>query len=162
MIRIFQQGDHVSIAEIFVSSIYEIASEVYSEEQCLAWSDPNPNYEHWRKRCEFMRPFVSVHNSEISGFLELDHDGHIGCAYVNPRFKRSGIITLLAEHAVRTAFAFGKPVVSVDASTCAKPLFEKIGFTVTKPILVNFSGVELPNFTMTRYKTAEQGAAANP
>jgi UDP-N-acetylmuramate-alanine ligase len=50
MIRIFQHGDHVVIAEIFTSAVHEIASEVYSPEQCLAWSSREVNYEHWKKR----------------------------------------------------------------------------------------------------------------
>jgi hypothetical protein len=37
MIRIFQHGDPVAIAEIFTAAIHEITSEVYSQEQCLAW-----------------------------------------------------------------------------------------------------------------------------
>jgi hypothetical protein len=46
MIRIFQHGDHAVIAEIFTSAVREIASEVYSPEQCLAWSSREVNYEH--------------------------------------------------------------------------------------------------------------------
>jgi putative acetyltransferase len=64
MIRIFQHGDHVAIAEIFTAAIHEIASEVYTEEQCLAWCVREMNYEHWKKRCELKRPFVALAGSE--------------------------------------------------------------------------------------------------
>jgi hypothetical protein len=67
MIRIFQHGDHAVIAEIFTSAVREIASEVYSPEQCLAWSSREVNYEHWKKRCELKRPFVAVTDSENRG-----------------------------------------------------------------------------------------------
>jgi GNAT superfamily N-acetyltransferase len=136
MIRIFQHGDHAAIAEIFAGAVHEIASEVYSSEQCLAWSSREVNYEHWKKRCELKRPFVAVTDSEISGFLELDPDGHIDCAYINPKFKRRGIMTSLVRHAVETCFSFGKNRGYVEASICARPMFEKLGFTVLRENLV--------------------------
>ena len=105
MIRIFQHGDHVAIAQIFTTAVHEIASEVYSEQQCLAWSDREVNHEYWKNRCELKRPFVAIADSEIAGFLELDPDGHIDCAYINPKHKRKGIMTSLVRHAIDTCFA---------------------------------------------------------
>jgi hypothetical protein len=60
MIRIFQHGDHAAIAEIFTGAVLEIASEVYSSEQCLAWSSREVNYEHWEKRCELIAVGTSI------------------------------------------------------------------------------------------------------
>jgi ribosomal protein S18 acetylase RimI-like enzyme len=101
MIRVFQHGDHVAIAEIFTASVHQIACEAYTPEQCQAWSDKAPNPEHWRKRCELKRPFVDVtEDGKITGFLELDPDGHIDCAYIHPKFARRGIMTRLVEHAL--------------------------------------------------------------
>lgn len=148
MIRVFQHGDHVSIAEIFTNAVHQIASEVYSREQCLAWSALEVNYEHWKKRCELKRPFVAVPEGEISGFLELDSDGHIDCAYVNPKFKRRGIMTCLVRHAVETCFAFKIRRVHLEASICARPLFEKLGFKVVHENMVTIKGVDLLNYKM--------------
>ena len=148
MIRVFQRGDHTAIAEIFTNAVHQIASEVYTLEQCLAWSSLQIDYDHWKRRCELKRPFVAVTDSEISGFLELDPDGHVDCAYVNPKFKRRGIMTGLVRHAVDTCFAFKINRVCVDASICAKPLFEKVGFTVIREHIVTINGVDLLNFKM--------------
>ena len=148
MIRVFQHGDHLAIAEIFTNAVHQIASEVYTAEQCLAWASLQINYDHWKRRCELKRPFVTVTNSEISGFLELDPDGHIDCAYVNPKFRRKGIMTGLVRHAVDACFAFNIHRVYVDASICAKPLFEKAGFKVTRENIVTIDGVDLLNFKM--------------
>ena len=148
MIRIYQHGDHGAIARIFTRAVHEIACEAYTPEQCLAWSERKPNEEHWRKRCELKRPFVAVTDGEISGFLELDPDGHIDCAYVNPDFKRRGIMLGLVHHAVETAFAFKLQRVFVDASICAKPLFEKAGFKVIRENIVTIGGIELLNYKM--------------
>jgi len=148
MIRIFQHGDHLAIAEIFTTAVHQIASEVYTPEQCLAWASLQINYDHWKRRCELKRPFVAVTDSEISGFLELDPDGHIDCSYVNPKFKRRGIMTGLVRHAVDTCFGFNIHRVYVDASICARPLFEKAGFKVTRENIVTIDGVDLLNFKM--------------
>jgi putative acetyltransferase len=161
MIRIFQRGDHVAIATIFSRAIHEIASEVYTEDQCLAWCATETNYEHWKKRCELKRPFVAVAGSEISGFLELDPDGHIDCAYINPKYKRKGIMTLLVKHAIDTCFSLNINRVYVDASICAKPMFEKIGFEIIRENLVNINGVELLNYKMELLKEAEPVRPAN-
>lgn len=150
MIRVFQHGDHGAIAEIFTRAIHEIACDAYTPEQCLAWSDRRPDPEHWKKRCELKRPFVAVVGSRIAGFLELDPDGHIDCAYIHPDYQRRGIMTRLVEHAVRTCLDFSLERVHVEASIVAKPLFEKCGFHVIRENSVDIGGVKLPNFLMER------------
>lgn len=152
MIRIYQHGDHVAIAEIFTASIHEIASQVYTPEQCLAWSDRIPNPERWKKRCELKRPFVAIRDSKIAGFLELDPDGHIDCAYINPQFQRQGIMTTLVEHAITTCFALNINRVYVEASICAKPLFEKLEFKTLCENTVQIKGVPLLNYKMEKLR----------
>ena len=152
MIRIFQHGDHFAIAEIFCRAVHEIASAVYTPEQCLAWSDREPNYEHWRKRGELKRPFVAVAHRQIAGFLELDPDGHIDCAYINPDFQRRGIMAGMVEHAVNTCFAFNLPRCYVEASICARPLFEKAGFSLISENIVTIKQVQLLNYKMEKLR----------
>ncbi|MGC4015627.1 MAG: GNAT family N-acetyltransferase [Luteolibacter sp.] len=148
MIRIFQHGDHVAIAEIFTRAIHEIASRAYTPEQCLAWAGRAPDPAHWKKRCELKRPFVAVSGSRITGFLELDPDGHIDCAYVNPDDQRQGIMTALVRHAIDTCFQWKLERMTVDASILIRPLFEKLGFTVIRENIVTIHDVQLLNFKM--------------
>ena len=148
MIRVYQHGDHNEIAEIFPRAVHEIACENYTDEQCHAWSGITPNPEHWEKRCAFKRPFVAIRDSRIAGFLELDTDGHIDCAYVDPDFKRCGVMTSLVRHAVRVAFDMNLPRVYVEASICAKPLFMKEGFDVISDKGVEIDGGFLQNYQM--------------
>ena len=162
MVRIYQHGDHHAIAEIFPRAVHEIASGDYTLEQCRAWSDIEPNPEYWAKRCELKRPFVAIIDSQVAGFLELDTDGHIDCAYVNPDFRRSGVVTSLVRHAVSVAFSMNLPRVFVEASICAKPLFIKEGFEVISEKSVEIDGVQLRNYDMElQNQQAEQGVALN-
>ena len=57
-------------------------------------------------------------------------------------------MTSLVRHAVDTCFAFKIHRVYVDASICARPLFEKVGFKVTRENIVTIDGVDLLNFKM--------------
>jgi putative acetyltransferase len=134
------------------AAVHEIASAVYTPEQCLAWAARRPNHDHWKNRCELKRPFVAVVESEIAGFLELDTDGHIDCAYINPKFQRRGIMTRLVEHAVSTCFSMKIHRVYVEASICAKPMFEKVGFNTVSENIVDLKTVQLLNYKMEKIK----------
>jgi ribosomal protein S18 acetylase RimI-like enzyme len=148
MIRVYQHGDHSSIAEIFSRAVHEIASAIYTPEQCEAWASREINYDHWQRRCELKRPFIAEENGHIAGFLELDPDGHIDCAYIHPDFQRLGIMTALVRHAIKTCFAFGVFRVYVDASLCIRPLLEKLGFKVVEERTVVIRGIGLLNYRM--------------
>jgi putative acetyltransferase len=148
MIRIFQYGDERKIAEIFRGAVHEIARDVYSAEQCLAWSSTEPDYDRWEKRCGLKRPFIYQEDGEIAGFLELDTDGHIDCAYINPKYQRRGIMSQLVRHAVSACHSMGLERVYAEASICAKPLFEKLGFNIIREKQVTINGVALQNYDM--------------
>ncbi|GHC03771.1 GNAT family N-acetyltransferase [Cerasicoccus arenae] len=148
MIRAYRQGDHIPIAEIFPRAIHEIASSVYSLEQCEAWSEKEPNPNHWKQRCEKKKPYVFVEDGTVAGFCELDPDGHIDCTYVHPDHKRKGIASQLVSHVANVAKVNGLKRVYVEASICAKPMFEKLGFTTIKEQTVAIRGVGLKNFKM--------------
>jgi putative acetyltransferase len=147
-IRGYRPGDEKDIAEIFVRAIHEVARAFYSEEQCLAWSDKEPNVEHWRERCAWKRPWISVMDGRVAGFLELDADGHIDCAYTHPKFQRRGVISGLVRHAEQIAMEAGLERLYVEASLVARPMFEKLGFVVLAENLAERKGITLINYRM--------------
>ena len=160
IIRHYRSGDHATIASIFIRAIHEIACEAYTPEQCLAWSDRKPNPAHWEKRCELKRPFIAEMDGEVAGFLELDPDGHIDCAYVNPDFRRKGVMVALVKYAANVCFSAGVHKVHVDASICARPLFEKAGFTLIRENVVRIGEEELLNYRMELMKeTGDQSVS---
>jgi len=62
-------------------------------------------------------------------------------------------MTALVTHAVATCFEFRITRVYVEASLCAKPMFEKLGFTVTQENWVQIKGVKLLNYKMELLKS---------
>lgn len=155
VIRVYARGDHESIASIFSKAVHEIASSCYTQEQCDAWADREPDFEYWRNRCELKRPFVVIYGESVAGFLELDPDGHIDCAYIHPHFQRRGLMSHLVAHAIHCCEAMGISPITVAASHCARPLFTKMGFHMTLENAVIRKGVTLTNFTMEYHSTAK-------
>ena len=80
---------------------------------------------------------------------DIQHGDHI-----HPKFKRRGIMTALVRHAVETCFRFRRDRVYVEASICARPLFEKVGFEVVRERVVKIGEVELLNFEMELLKNS--------
>ena len=148
LIRPYQSGDHTAIAETFTRAIHETASAYYTPEQCEAWSARKPNPEHWRKRCEEKQPFIAEVNGRLAGFLELDPDGHIDCAYTHPDFQRQGVMGALVEHAIRVCGERDIKRMHVEASIPAMPMFRKHGFVIVRENTVSIRGVELVNYIM--------------
>lgn len=148
MIRDYRPGDHVAIAEIFPRAVHEVASREYSEEQCRAWAEREPDSDHWERRCGRKKPFVYVVDGAVVGFCELDPDGHIDCTYTHPDHVRKGVATQLVTHAIEVAGSKGLERVHVEASLCARPLFEKLGFHLIEERDVEIQGVLLKNFKM--------------
>lgn len=148
LIRPYEPRDHTAIAETFTRAIHETASAYYTPEQCEAWSDRRPNPEHWQKRCERKQPFVAEVNGRLAGFLELDPDGHIDCAYTHPDFQRQGVMGTLVEHAIRVCTERGIGRIYVEASIPAMPMFQKHGFVIVRENTVSIRGVELVNYIM--------------
>ena len=161
MIRKYRNGDHLAISTIFPEAIYEIASEVYSEEQINAWTKRKPDPAHWQKRCLKKQPFVYELGGRVVGFLELDPDGHIDCMYVHPSAKRRGIASELIQKAIEVTKEKGLRKVFVEASICAKPVFEKKGFEVVNEQTVEIRGVGLKNFKMEIEITNRQNKSAH-
>jgi len=148
LIRPYEPSDHPAIAETFTRAIHETASAHYTPEQCEAWSAHKPNPEHWRIRCEKQQPFVAMIGGRLAGFLELDPDGHIDCAYTHPDFQRQGVMSALVRHAIRVCEERGIARMYVEASIPAMPMFRKHGFVIVRENTVSIRSVELMNYIM--------------
>jgi putative acetyltransferase len=57
-------------------------------------------------------------------------------------------MTGLGRHAIDTCFALHRHRLYVEASICARPLFEKLGFQLIRENIVNIRSVELLNYHM--------------
>lgn len=154
-VRHFQLGDHVAIAETFTRAVHESTVADYTQAQRDVWAPRRPNLDRWRARCEFKRPWVCVNKEDVLvAFLELDHDGHIDCAYTHPDFAGQGAMTLLYLHVEDVCRTAGICRLWAEVSLTAQPFFAARGWSFVRDDAVVRDGVELPRAVMEKMLTA--------
>lgn len=136
------------VAQVFYQSVHAIDSSIYTAEQKEAWAPTPPDYEHWVMRLDKKKPFLAIIDHCVAGFMELDHDGHIDCAYTHPDFQGCGVASTLYVHLLAAARTQGIQRLQVEASYIAKPFFERRGFSLVKRNEMKRKGQVLVNFTM--------------
>lgn len=86
-IRTYQPQDADAIADLYHAAVHAIDPTVYSKEQQEAWAPTPPDKVFWKERLAQKQPFVAWREGRIVGFMELEADGHIDCAYTHPAFQ---------------------------------------------------------------------------
>ncbi len=69
------------IADLYHASVHAIDEDTYTKAEQEAWAPTPPNYEAWVNRLDIKKPFLAVADEKVLGFIELEDDGHIDCAY---------------------------------------------------------------------------------
>lgn len=136
------------ITELFYDSVHSIDPAIYSTVQKNTWASFPINYKNWSERLEQKRPYLLLIDKKVAGFIELEPDGHIDCAYVSPAFQGKGVGTSLLKFVINRAKELGLDGLYVEASIVAKPLFQKFGFVQLKENKIIKNQVELINYSM--------------
>ncbi|TMP39093.1 GNAT family N-acetyltransferase [Pseudoalteromonas rubra] len=150
-IRRYQSSWAREITDLFHSAVHAIAEEDYTQAQKALWAPTPPDYAFWSKRLANKRPWVAVLNGRVAGFVELDDDGHIDCAYTHPEFQGQGIASALYRKLEAQAKTRGLTRLYVEASIPARPFFATRGFAMVKRNEIVRQGVTLINYTMEKY-----------
>jgi N-acetylglutamate synthase-like GNAT family acetyltransferase len=93
--------------------------------------------------------------------MELDPDGHIDCAYVDPAYARMGIMSEIMEEVKRVARQKNIPKLYAEVSKTARPFFEHHGFVWIRDHTVHIRGVSLKNYIMEYLIEAEPRPASH-
>ena len=149
-LRPYLPADARRCAEIFRSSIEELAAEDYDEEQREAWAATADDEQAFGARLARALTLLAVIDGAIAGFGSLKGADEIDMLFVDPGFARQGAGGALIEALTKLAGARGAKRLTVEASDVAKPLFERLGFTAQKRNLVRKGDQWLANTTMTK------------
>jgi putative acetyltransferase len=149
-LRPYLPADAKRCAEIFRSSIEELAAEDYDEEQREAWAARADDEAAFGARLADALTLLAVIDGEVAGFASLKGGEEIDMLFVDPGYARQGVGRTLVDALSKLAEARGAKRLTAEASDAARPLFEGQGFTAQKRNLVHVGDQWLANNTMTK------------
>jgi putative acetyltransferase len=149
-LRPYLPADARRCAEIFRSSIEELAAEDYDEEQREAWASRAEDETGFGARLAEALTLLAVIDGAIAGFASLKGADEIDMLFVDPEFARQGVGRTLVDALTKLAQGRGAKRLTTEASDVAKPLFERLGFTAQQRNLVRKGDQWLANTTMTK------------
>ncbi len=158
-LRPYLPADAKRCAEIFRSSIEELAADDYDEAQREAWASRADDEAAFGARLKGALTLLATIDGAVAGFASLKGGEEIDMLFIDPEFARRGAGSALIEALAKLAQARGAERLTVEASDVAKPLFDKLGFVAQKRNLVSIADQWLANTTMTR---SFQPATARP
>jgi putative acetyltransferase len=149
-LRPYLPADAKRCAEIFRSSIEELAAEDYNEEQREAWAARADDEQAFGARLAGILTLIAMIDGAVAGFASLKGADEIDMLFVDPEFARQGVGRTLVDALTRLAQARGAKRLTTEASDVAKPLFERLGFAAQMRNLVRKGDQWLANTTMSK------------
>jgi putative acetyltransferase len=154
-LRPYLPADAKRCAEIFRSSIEELAAEDYDEQQREAWASRAGDEQAFGAKLASELTLLAVIDGAIAGFASLKGAEEIDMLFVDPEFARQSVGRTLVDALTKLAQGRGAKRLTTEASDVAKPLFERLGFTAQKRNLVRKGDQWLANTTMVKALGAE-------
>ena len=154
-LRPYVSADARRCADIFRSSIEELAADDYDANQREAWTSAADDEDAFAAWLAGALTLIAVIDGAAAGFASLKDGEVIDMLYVDPAFAGRGAGAALVDALTKLAGARGAKRLTAEASEGAKPLFERLGFTAEKRNLVRVGDEWLANTTMTKSLGAE-------
>lgn len=149
-IRDFIPGEQISLRQVFMSSVHELARGFYTEEQLDAWAPRTYDEQQWAEKIAALRPFVAIIGDRVAGYADLQDSGYIDHFFVSGQFSGCEIGSALMIHIHQVAAARAIPELSAHVSLAAESFFSKHGFGAVKRQSVTVRGVSLYNSLMVK------------
>ncbi|MCS6624872.1 GNAT family N-acetyltransferase [Roseibacterium beibuensis] len=130
-VRPYQTDDAEALSALYEASVRALGARDYSAAQIEAWASLTPSPEALDGRMADGRTRLVAVADDIAGFIDLEPDGHIDLLYVAPAAAGAGVARLLLETAEALAPLSGAGRLYAEASETARPVFERLGYSVT-------------------------------
>ncbi len=151
LIRAYQPEDVPQIVQIFYNTIHRVNCRDYSEAQLNAWAPAVPDAEQWIRRYDTRRCFIADQEGVITGFAELEDNGHIDCFYCHHECQRQGVGRRLYERIEEEGRLLQLNHLFVEVSITARPFFERMGFHILHENQIVRENVLITNFSMEKH-----------
>lgn len=148
-VRPWQPSDAAALSALYVASVRELGARDYSRAQIEAWASLAPSAEALAGRMEDGRTrLVAILEAQVAGFVDVEPGGHIDLLYVAPEAAGAGVGRLLLETAEALARASGARRLHAEASETARPVFERLGYSVISRRDFDVAGVPIHNWAV--------------
>lgn len=148
-IRPWRPSDSGALSSLYEASVRRLGARDYTPAQIEAWASLTPSAEALTARMQDGRArFVAESNEDIAGFIDIGPDGHIDLLYVAPSATGQGVARTLLETAEALAPVSGAVRLYAEASETARPVFERLGFSVVARREFEVAGVPIHNWAV--------------
>jgi putative acetyltransferase len=145
-IRPVRDGERQTLATIFTRAVHEIACRDYNAAQLQAWAPGD--VAGFVARHRTYDALVAECDGAVAGFSDLNAHGYIDMLYVSPDFQKRGVARALLDHIEAQARRIGITRLHVRASLTARPVFERHGFQIVEPLIVELAGQHFQTYIM--------------
>lgn len=144
-LREYTSADCPKLAELFYETVHTVNAGDYTPDQLDAWAPGTVDEAAWDASFLAHRTMIAEDQGQILGFADMAPSGYLDRLYVHKDHQRQGIAALLCDALEQSCHA---PQFTTHASITARPFFEKRGYRVVRPQVVERRGVLLVNFVM--------------
>jgi putative acetyltransferase len=158
-IRRASHGDATEIIAAHVRSIREICSKDYSETQISAWSGRDFSEEIWRRTIDRDTVWVVEYDQHVAGFghvrFKPARTATIEGLYFAPVAAGRGLGRELMSLVFKELTDRGVEEADLASTLTAKGFYVRLGFSVVRPTVVKFDGVEVECIEMRKHRPFE-------
>lgn len=147
-VRPYHPGDAAALSALYETSVRQLGARDYPEAQIEAWASVTPSAEALDGRMRDGRMRLVAVLNEVAGFIDVEPDGHIDLLYVAPAAAGVGVARTLLETAEALAPLSGASRLYAEASETARPVFERLGFSVVARRDFELAGVPIHNWAV--------------
>ncbi|MDY6923182.1 MAG: GNAT family N-acetyltransferase [Pseudomonadota bacterium] len=147
-IRPFHPEDAGALSALYEASVRALGARDYSAAQTEAWAGLTPPAEALVERMRDGRTRLVAILDGVAGFIDLEADGHIDLLYVAPAATGLGVARALLETAEALAPLSGATRLHAEASETARPVFERLGYSVVGRRDFEVAGVPIHNWAV--------------
>ena len=147
-IRPYQPSDAAALSALYEASVRVLGVRDYSPAQIEAWASQAPSADELARRMADGRSRLVAVMGDVAGFIDVETDGHIDLLYVAAASAGQGVGRLLIETAEALAPLSGATRLYAEASETARPVFDKLGFSVIARRDFEVAGVPIHNWAV--------------
>jgi putative acetyltransferase len=149
LIRPYKTGDHIALADVFKRSVLELGRQDYSAEQAEVWAKRGSDPDRWKRICSDGRvTYVAELDGVVSGFINLEADGHIDHFFILSDARGQGVAQALFDALIAYADKAEMARIYVEASEAARRFFLRQEFDCLERHDLELDGVAIHNYAM--------------